>query len=452
MIRVLLALSLAVLGGCATVPVEQGHDEVAALVEAKAGVDTQWKGGPPDRERVRTLVAGMLQDGITSDEAVRIALVNNPQLQATFEEIGVAQNDMLQQSLLSNPSIGAAIGFPNEAGLAPKLTFSLVQELLDAVMLPARRSLAQAQFRSTVLRVADEALEVVTQTRTRFAELQAAETMLTEWLASIAASEAAAKMARLQFEAGNISQLDLAVEEAAWQQARAEAARGELVLIERREELIRALGLWGLAADFKVAEPLAPLPGEELPTAQLEAKALRQRLDVAAQRQDLQLVDRALALARSSQIIGRVEVGVEGDRESDGLRTVGPSLVLELPIFDQRQALIGGLEAQQRQAERRLEAVAVNARSSVRVARARLLAARALVEHYQRSLLPVKARVLQQSQLQYNAMGISPYQLFQARRDFALARREHIEALAGYWSARAELERAVGGSATQVNP
>ena len=48
-------------------------------------------------------------------------------------------------------------------------------------------------------------------------------------------------------------------------------------------------------------------------------------------------------------------------------------------------------------------------------------------------------------QLQYNGMFVGVFQLLQARRDQIDAAREYIEALRDYWTARANLERAVGG-------
>lgn len=78
--------------------------------------------------------------------------------------------------------------------------------------------------------------------------------------------------------------------------------------------------------------------------------------------------------------------------------------------------------------------------------------ARRLVEHYRTALLPSKTRVFQQTQLQHNAMAVTPYRLFEARRDLAAAHRAYVEAIADYWSARAELERAIGGPLTEVKP
>jgi cobalt-zinc-cadmium efflux system outer membrane protein len=177
----------------------------------------------------------------------------------------------------------------------------------------------------------------------------------------------------------------------------------------------------------------------------LEALAIRQRLDIDAARKQRALMWKALELARTSRWFGRIEVGVEGHQDPDGPRLLGPTLSLDLPVFDQRQALIGRLEAQFRQSERRLDELSVNARSEVRIATARLASLRRTVQQYGKVVLPLRERVLEQSQLQYNAMQIGLFQLVAAKQQQAEAYAAYLEAIRDYWQERAELVRLVGG-------
>jgi cobalt-zinc-cadmium efflux system outer membrane protein len=129
-----------------------------------------------------------------------------------------------------------------------------------------------------------------------------------------------------------------------------------------------------------------------------------------------------------------------------GIRVTGPTLRLELPIFDRRQALIRRIEAQLRQSEKRLASISVDARSDVRTARLALLAARQTVEHYRKVLLPIRERTVKLSQERYNAMLLSVFQLLLAKQAEVDAYRRYIEAVRDYWIARVELERAAGGT------
>ena len=63
--------------------------------------------------------------------------------------------------------------------------------------------------------------------------------------------------------------------------------------------------------------------------------------------------------------------------------------------------------------------------------------------------LPARIKIVNQSILQYNAMQISPFELFTAKAEELRVERAYIDALREYWITRAELEKAVGGS---LNP
>jgi len=53
--------------------------------------------------------------------------------------------------------------------------------------------------------------------------------------------------------------------------------------------------------------------------------------------------------------------------------------------------------------------------------------------------------VVEESQLQYNAMQISLFDLLRAKQEEVNVARQSVEAQRDYWVARAELEKAVGG-------
>jgi len=78
--------------------------------------------------------------------------------------------------------------------------------------------------------------------------------------------------------------------------------------------------------------------------------------------------------------------------------------------------------------------------------------ARALAEHYWNVLLPLRVQVLQQTQLEYNAMVTGVFQLLTAKRDEIDAGRGYIESLRDYWLARTDLESAVGGDLALAEP
>jgi cobalt-zinc-cadmium efflux system outer membrane protein len=171
------------------------------------------------------------------------------------------------------------------------------------------------------------------------------------------------------------------------------------------------------------------------------------RLDLAAFRAQLTNAAAALSLQTKTRFMPTtVDVGIDTEKESDGQRVTGPTLDLELPIFDQGQAAIAKLRAQYRQAQQSFRALAIDVRSEVREARDRLIANRDLAEYYRSILLPLRIKIVNQTMLQYNAMQIGPADLLLSKERELETERAYVEAWRDYWIARADLEKAVGGN------
>lgn len=435
---------------CAGVDKARGHDQLAQELQTRLGAETGWEEGPPTDERVSQRLDELLRQGLTPDRGVAIALLNNPALQATYEELGIAQADMVQAGLLDNPTFSAAFGFPiaGSSGVVEQ-ELALVQNLLTLLILPLRKSIAADQFAADVSRISGEAFEVAVEARKAVIEAQAASRVMELRKSVVDAAAASRDLAERLFAAGNILELELVQERALHEQAKLDHAEAQEHWVEAREHVNRSLGLFGGRTSWTLAAPLDEKLPEDVSAQGLEALAMKQRLDVRASRQQAELFGRAVTLSTSSRFIGVLEVGVDTHRDPDGPRVAGPSLSIELPIFDQRQAVIARLEAQRRQSERLRDAAAVNARSEVREAYASYKVARDRVGHYQRILLPLRDRAVQLAQLQYNGMQIGLFQLIETKRAQVEALEGYIGALGELWEARVELEAAVGG---RLNP
>jgi len=436
------AAALLLAAGCGSVEAARGHDQVAALVAERSGARTHWDAGPPPEAQVAEWVRGLLAPGLTRQSAIEIALVNNPGLNETYERLGVSQADMVQAGLLHNPSLGIDLGF----GHSPmsEIRVSLVQDFLDLFVLGHRKDIARAQFTADTLRVAHEALETIAEVSKAVVDVQVGAALIERREQALETLGADAELTARRYDAGTATELENAEQAATYEEARLALEHDRLDLVEKRERLNRWLGLSGPASAWTLRETLSEPPLDEPVASDLETLALRQRLDVAASAQQTALMQKAVDLARSTRFVGRLDIGVDGHQDPDGPRVIGPNLAIELPLFDQRQATIARLEAEHREAERRHNRLIVGARSEVRVAVARLANARQVIAHYQRTLLPLRRSIVELTLRHYNGMFVGAGQLLAAKRAELDADRGYVDALGAYWSAHAELERAVG--------
>lgn len=450
------ALLLAALAGCAAVAPRASLPEVGTLA-AERGVQQplHWRDpAAPDTGEAESAatVAALLAQPLDQEAAVRVALLSNPSLQLSFRELGIAQAELVQAGLLRNPVLSAAAMPAVGASASPKYEFDVAASLLDLLLLPSRERIADAQLAEAKLRSAAAVVTLASDVRAAWLALAGARQTTQVLEGVVRAADASADFAQRLHDAGNLSDLDLASERAVAAQARAEWLRSRAEEIAPRERLARLMGLGGRGA-FTQQGGLPPLPGRDPDRDEVMEIAARQRLDLAAARQEEVALREALDTARAFRWFGDVEVGAAASKDSgEGYFVFGPSASIELPLFDQKQAKLARLEAQLERSRLNADAVALDVASEVRAALDELAAQRALVTHLRDALVPLRERVVALSQEHYDFMQIGTFQLLLAKQAEVLAYRDYVAAVRDWWLAFAALERAAGARLVPAAP
>ena len=439
---ILAALALPALAA----PKEPPSRAIEKAVKERTGLAVRWQQDAAAREQALGDARALLKKPLTVNRAVQIALLNNRELLATFEDVGVSAADLREAGMWKNPSFNLSVRFPDRAPTGTNWEEAAVFDLLDLLMLPLRKRVAADHLAAAQLRVADEAMRLVAGVKMAMYELKADGAMLAHRQTIAEINNAALDLSQRQHEAGNINDLALARQQAAYNTARLDLAMAENAQREHREKLNRLLSLWGGDTAWKITDGLPPLPESDVALRGLESLAVGQRLDLAAAHMELAGIVRALGLTKTYRYIGALEFGVDTEHSTDHQNVTGPTLRLEVPIFNQGQARIAKGEAELRRAERKLEALAIGIRADVRALHDKLASLREAARFYENEVVPVRRAITAGMLLHYNGMLVGNYELFATRAEQIEAEHKSIEALRDYWMTRAELERAVGGS------
>ena len=423
----------------------QSTEDLQSTIRQRTGKQVEWQKDVEKRDQLREAIRVLLRRTVTADSAVQVALLNNRELQATFEEIGIANADLIEAGLLKNPIFAGDARFPNRAPSGTNIEMAIAQEFFDVLVIPLRKKVAAVQLTKTKLRVGDAILKLAAEVKTAFYELEAEQQLIGRLKAINETDAAAVELAQRQHEAGNINDLDLANQQATYSQSKLDIAETSASIRAGREKLNRLMGTWGDDTAWKIDNELRDLPAGEFSQERLESLAISQRLDLAATKTQIGALVGSLGITKTYRYVGSIEFGVDTEKDTDGQRVTGPTWQLELPIFNRGQGRIAKLQAELRQAERRLESEAVAIRAEVREARDRLIANRDVAIYYRDQLLPGRKKILELTLTHYNAMLKSPYDLLLAKQNEISAERGYVAALRDYWTAHADLERAVGG-------
>ena len=227
---------------------EEAFQSVQKSVQQRTGKAVRLEEDQMAREQALQDVRQVLRKPLTVDAAVQIALLNNRSLQATFEEIGLSAADVLEAATIPNPRFDLAVRFPDKPPSGTYVDYSAAIDFLSIIMIPLKKRVAKDQLESAALRVADETLELISLVKSAFYSLQASQQLLQRFKLIVDTNAAALDLAQRQYEAGNISDLALARQQATYSRSRLDVATTETEIRRNREKLKGRLGrsLWYL--------------------------------------------------------------------------------------------------------------------------------------------------------------------------------------------------------------
>jgi outer membrane protein TolC len=434
-------LALALLAGCATVAPDGGFGSVAGATRERIGAEPRLARDDAAGRALAQSVQAMLAKPLGMDDAVKVAVLANPGLQASYWKVGIAQADVAQAGRLPNPVLDFKhVSHGGDVAIERTFTVNLVRLLT----MPLASRLEARRFEQVKLEVAREIEQHARDTRIAWVEAVAANQALEYARQVDAAAEASAELAGRMAKAGNMSQLDLAREQVFHAESQATVARAGKQAVAARERLTRLLGLWGKDAQYSLPEHLPELPGAPAELADVERIAIGQRLDVQAAKLDAQATAANLGLTKTTRFVNVLDLGVVNQTTTDAPTARGYELTLELPLFDWGSARVARAEGVYMQSVQRVAQAAVTARSEARESYLDYRTAYDVAAHYRDTVIPLRKRISREVLLRYNGMLLSTRDLLADSREQANAVSAYIEALKDFWSAHARLEATLG--------
>ncbi len=429
---------------CASVKRGTGFDDLSKDVKVRSGQKIYWKQGTSEDKLVDLEIKKILANNISVNEAVQLALLNNRNLQATYENLNIAQADLVQAGLLSNPAFDAEFRFKSGGGFG--FDGAILQNLIEVLFIPLRKKVAKAEFEATKVRVIGEIINLTFEVKKTFYAYQKSEQTLALLKNVIEATKSSYLISKKIREAGNITELELAEERALYEESKIRLRQAEIDVFKSREDLNTLLGLWGIDTNWKAVTRLSDIIEQEIEFSGLERQALLSSLELSEARWELEKTLGSLNMTIPFGVFPNLALGATAERETDsGVWNFGPVISVPIPIFNQGQPMIASTEAIIRSSYERYAGTAVEIRSQVRRAYATLMSAKDQVIYLNKIILPLKSKIVHESQLQYNAMQIGAVQLLQAKKDEIEMEISAIQVLENYWLAQTVLEQILAG-------
>jgi outer membrane protein TolC len=445
-----VGVSALLLSGCATFSSEGGFSSVQSMTKERIGKDVSWVKSDADTAMVDRTIEPLLARPLLVDDAVTIALLNNKGLQAEYAELGISEAELVQAGRLSNPLF--SFGRLSRGGEV-EIERQLMLPVMSLLTMPVAKRIAKRSFEQAQLRAAGEALSVADNTRRAYFSAVAAQESVTYMEQVKLAAEASAELAGRMVAAGNWSKLDLAREQAFYADVVVQLARAMQERVSQRERLTRLMGLSGKRAAYTLPNRLPDLPKAPKEPGELEADALKNRLDVLMARRELAGLAESLGLTRTTRFVNVLDVSyLRNSLAESPTKETGYEIELQIPLFDWGGARVARAEAMYMQALNRTAEIAVNARSEVREAYTGYRSTYDIAKHYRDEVVPIQKRISEEQLLRYNGMLISVFELIADSRLQIASVNASIEAQRDFWMAESALQMAQTGHSAGAVP
>ena len=443
------------LSGCASFSPDSGMSVVSDVAGQTIGKDTAFVRSADDAERAGGAVRRLLGRPLSADAAVQIALLGNKGLQAAYNELALAETDLVQQSLPPNPTFSISRISGNGAS---EIERQVVGDILALATLPFRSEIARERFRQAQLRAALATLRLAADVRRTYFQSVAANEMVVLLTDAKSTAESTAQLAKKLGETGSLNKLDQAREQVFYAETTADLATARQEATSARERLTRLMGLWGDDLGFRLPDRLPALPRQPRSLPTIEADAVGHRIDLQIARMELAVLEKSLGLTQATRFVTLLDVaGISKrttDPEAPPFRERGFDVQFQIPIFDGGEVRVRQAVESYNQAFNLLTEKAVNVRSEARDAYRVYRSAHDIASHYQREILPLRQIITEEMQLRFSSMQIDVFALLTEARQRLASLRAAIDAKRAFWLAQSDLQTAVngGGSGARENP
>ncbi|MFO0864163.1 MAG: TolC family protein [Gemmataceae bacterium] len=290
-----------------------------------------------------------LEDGLTEDEAVAIALWNNAAFQELLADLGIARGDLIQAGLLPNPEF---VYFWPVHDRSFKYLFDFPIEALW--LRPIRIRSAKQEADRVAERLTQAGLDLMRDVRQAYADVVLAREQIRVAGEGVKLRGQVAALAEKRLKAGDISAQEAATARIDALQAEQSASRIAYELPVQEERLRNLMGLGSLRTPLTLDPDPLP-PSRSFDADSLMHDAMETRPDAIASNEAVRAAEARVAFAK----LGWVRLlGIADATSGPRNHTLGPGVRFTVPLFNRNQGGIARAEAELEKAIRNQKTVA----------------------------------------------------------------------------------------------
>lgn len=334
--QVICCAALCLLSACQSTANAPDRASVSLSLTEKSGFSLKADGKD---EGVIIPEGVSLADGLTEEEAIKIALWNNAAFKETLTNLDISRGDLVQAGLLPNPDAS----FTFEMAEKPfKYALELPIESLWLRRIKIKSMRNEADRNSMIL--VQAGLDLIRDVRQAYADALLAQQRSGVSEEAKALRTHIADLAERRFSAGDITQQEVGTAKIGALQATQDATKASYDVPITMEKLRNLMGMGFIPDAEKAALAPDPLPACDVTDENaLVMTALENRPDMQAALKNIAAAEQRVTLAKTGWV---KFTGVADATSGNNGHELGPSMKFSLPLFNHNQGAVILAEAE----------------------------------------------------------------------------------------------------------
>ncbi|MHB8223987.1 TolC family protein [Acidithiobacillus sp.] len=333
-----IAFLLLLLTGCASYHAQPLRDHLPAMAKVEREMAAALRHDNPASAQPVNLHAPL-----SGEDLGEVAVLLNPDLRAMRAQIGVAQAQVFAAGLLPDPQLSLSADLPSNvaAGYTNAYSMGLSWSLASLFTRSANLHIARAQAQSVQYQVAWQEWMVANQTRMLARQLYYLQKQETVSQTAATTTDQLYRISVQNLRLGDATITTTALRQIAWldSQDRQLALRRQVTRV--RQDLNKVMGL---PPEMHLALRAPEMPRNLPAAARLVPLADTHRLDLLALRAGYQAQEARIRRAILGQYPG-FTIGISRAADTSNIQTIGPSIHLDIPLWNRNRGVIAESEA-----------------------------------------------------------------------------------------------------------
>lgn len=388
-----------------------------------------------------------IEHGMSKHRAVSIALQNNPELQADFQNLGIAKADLVQAGLYTNPSINSVFRFPtrepSQGTGQTNIECITAFRLSDLWQVPLSKHVAEDVLEIVSLHIFSTILTTAAETKMAYDTCLRAELQLQNTKSLLETTQELRDEIYYRQHYGYTSDFDKDLIDAQVSMLEAELQQRKADLFTAYIHLKKLMGLAPSSTPIKLTDTLYnELPIPEFDSMEEYALAHRPEMQIASMKIK-QYTD--MIRLEKSKIFKDIDIGLGYKQDFEKpFRGWGPYFDMKLPLFDDNYAQIARAEFLLKQAEQEVVAQRIKILEELHRPYTYLKELKKQIALYTQVILPSHQKAIDYAYTYVATMQINMVTALESTIKWHTAHAQLIDAHYQAMKEIAQLERAVG--------